>query len=107
MSSRIQARRSLTWSILAATVAFSNAALAAPDQKNQFAVPLKPVSAQQEKANADTAKAINKVPGVHLQGQDLQPPAQDPQSPVSIRSKEPLLRLCSWKKTVSNCNNRL
>jgi len=77
MSSHTRAKTTLCLSLIAGTITCANAALAAPEDKNQFAVPLKPVSANQQQLNADTAKAINKVPGVHLQGQDLQAPAQD------------------------------
>lgn len=45
---------------------------------NKHGITLKPVSEKQEKQNDETAKAINKIPGVNLEGKDLQPPAPDP-----------------------------
>lgn len=46
---------------------------------NKHAIPLKPVSAQEKERNADTAHAINKIPGMNISGKDLQAPAEDPE----------------------------
>jgi hypothetical protein len=46
---------------------------------NKQGIPLKPVSANEKKQNADAAHAINKIPGMNIEGKDLQPPAEDPE----------------------------
>ncbi|MBP6746875.1 hypothetical protein KA344_16675 [bacterium] len=56
---------------------------------NSHAIPLKPISASQKKENTEAAQAINKVPGVHIEGKDLQPPAEDPE----IKGFHPIKRL--------------
>jgi hypothetical protein len=45
--------------------------------QNRNNVPIKPVSRDVQKRNAETAKAVNKIAGVKLQASDLQPPADD------------------------------
>lgn len=50
----------------------------ATSPKNTKGVPVKKVSAHQDKMNKQTAKAVNKIPGVNIQASDLQPPAEDP-----------------------------
>ncbi|CAN5627661.1 hypothetical protein BH10CYA1_BH10CYA1_43060 [soil metagenome] len=80
--------------LLAGSVSLSNAAYAqesstataatkdlggtATSPKNSKGVPVKKVSAKTDKMNKETAKAVNKVPGVNIQAADLQPPAEDP-----------------------------
>jgi len=56
---------------------------------NKHAIPLKPVSARQQKENNEAADAINKIPGVNIQGKDLQPPADDPE----IKGFHPIKKL--------------
>jgi chromosome segregation ATPase len=47
-------------------------------ETNSHGVPVKDVSAKKDQANKETAKAVNKIPGVNLKQADLQPPADDP-----------------------------
>ncbi len=47
------------------------------------------VSSAQKQENKEAAQAINKVPGMHLEGKDLQPPAEDPE----IKGFHPIKRL--------------
>ena len=56
---------------------------------NSHAIPLRPVSATQKQENKEAAQAINKVPGIHLEGKDLQPPAED----AEIEGFHPIKRL--------------
>jgi len=56
---------------------------------NKNAIPLKPISAKKQKQNDEAANAINKVPGINIQGKDLQPPAEDPE----IKGFHPIKRL--------------
>lgn len=58
-------------------------------EMNTHAIPLKPISASQKKENTEAAQAINKVPGVHIEGKDLQPPAEDRE----IKGFHPIKRL--------------
>ena len=58
---------------------------------NSHAIPLKPVSTHQKKENKEAAAAINKVPGVNIEGKDLQPPAEDPE----MKGFHPIKRLMS------------
>lgn len=64
--------------------------------KNDHSVPVKQVTAKQAQMNQETAKAVNKVPGVHLKSTDLQPPADDPPikgfHPIK-RALQPIIRL--------------
>jgi len=77
MSSFISAKNSsLALALVAGTIGCLAVTAAEPD-KNRFAVPVKPVSAKQEKINAESVKAINKIPGIDIQAKDLTPPAQD------------------------------
>lgn len=50
----------------------------ATSPKNTTGVPVKKVSSHTNKMNKQTAKAVNKIPGVNIQASDLQPPAEDP-----------------------------
>jgi CII-binding regulator of phage lambda lysogenization HflD len=50
----------------------------ATSPKNTKGIPVKKVSAKTDKMNKETAKAVNKVPGVNIKAADLQPPAEDP-----------------------------
>ncbi len=50
----------------------------ATSPKNTKGVPVKQVSAKTDRINKQTAKAVNKIPGVNIQAADLQPPAEDP-----------------------------
>lgn len=50
----------------------------ATSPKNNRGVPVRKVSAHTDKMNKQTAKAVNKIPGVNIQASDLQPPAEDP-----------------------------
>jgi septal ring factor EnvC (AmiA/AmiB activator) len=50
----------------------------ATSPKNTKGVPVKKVSSHTDKMNKQTAKAVNKIPGVNIQASDLQPPAEDP-----------------------------
>lgn len=61
-----------------ATAATKDLGGTATSPKNTKGVPVKKVSAKTDKMNKQTAKAINKIPGVHIQAADLQPPAEDP-----------------------------
>lgn len=56
---------------------------------NSHAIPLKPISAAQKQENKEAAQAINKVPGIKIEGKDLQPPAEDPE----IEGFHPIKRL--------------
>ncbi|CAN5262724.1 hypothetical protein BH11CYA1_BH11CYA1_02160 [soil metagenome] len=56
---------------------------------NTHAIPLKPVSAAQKQENKEAAAAINKVPGINIEGKDLQPPAED----AEIKGFHPIKRL--------------
>lgn len=56
---------------------------------NSHAIPLRPVSSAQKQENKEAAQAINKVPGMHLEGKDLQPPAED----AEIKGFHPIKRL--------------
>lgn len=56
---------------------------------NSHAIPLKPISSKQKQENSEAAQAINKVPGIHIEGKDLQPPAEDPE----IKGFHPIKRL--------------
>lgn len=56
---------------------------------NSHAIPLKPISAKQKQENNAAAQSINKVPGIHIEGKDLQPPAEDPE----IKGFHPIKRL--------------
>ncbi len=78
MLSYSSSARLVVSSVLASYVSLLSMSQASAADKNQFAVPVKSVSAAQEQQNEDTAQVINKVPGVHLQGTDLQPPAAEP-----------------------------
>ncbi|MBS1955487.1 MAG: hypothetical protein JST89_14990 [Cyanobacteria bacterium SZAS-4] len=61
-----------------ATAATKDLGGTATSPKNTKGVPVKKVSAKTDKMNKETAKAVNKVPGVNIQASDLQPPAEDP-----------------------------
>ncbi len=50
----------------------------ATSPKNTKGVPVKKVSAHTDKMNKQTAKAVNKIPGINIKAADLQPPAEDP-----------------------------
>ncbi len=50
----------------------------ATSPKNTKGIPVQKVSGKTDKMNKETAKAVNKVPGVNIQAADLQPPAEDP-----------------------------
>jgi septal ring factor EnvC (AmiA/AmiB activator) len=50
----------------------------ATTETNSHGVPVQDVSAKKDQMNKETAKAVNKVPGVNLKQADLQPPADDP-----------------------------
>ncbi|MBP9094877.1 hypothetical protein KBI23_27910 [bacterium] len=58
-------------------------------EMNSHAIPLRPVSSAQKQENREAAQAINKVPGIHIEGKDLQPPAEDPE----IKGFHPIKRL--------------
>lgn len=73
-----QAKDELTKEKPKATAATKDLGGTATSPKNTKGVPVKKVSAQTDKANKQTAKAINKIPGVNIQAADLQPPADDP-----------------------------
>ncbi len=60
-----------------ATAATKDLGGTATSPKNTNGVPVKQVSAKTDKMNKETAKAVNKVPGVNIQAADLQPPAED------------------------------
>jgi len=103
MSSHTTAKRSLVLALAASTLALTVTAA----EKNRFAVPVKPVSAHQEKVNADTARAINKIPGVNIEAKDLTPPAQDPPIKGFHPIKRALQPVVQLEKTVSTCSSRL
>jgi len=61
----------------------------AKTETNSHSVPVQDVSAKKDEMNKQTAKAVNKVPGVNLKQADLQPPAEDP----PIKGFHPIKRL--------------
>jgi archaellum component FlaC len=72
-----------------ATAATQDLGGTATSAKNTKGVPVKKVNAVTDQRNKDTAKAVNKVPGIQIQGQDLQPPAELP----PITGLHPIKRL--------------
>jgi chromosome segregation ATPase len=59
------------------------------NDQNRHSVSLRPISQKDQQNNKDTANAVNRIPGVHLERKDLQPPAQE----APIRGFHPIKKM--------------